>query len=179
MAFKSSINTGLPNIPDPADPADFAEFARIYNAIRNTAIALDAYTGALAAEPQFYSQTPAATTLLVQNMQRVYCKFDTLTAYGKTVYLYQSGGILTAGLSTATDPTKPIRGWCNTPSGVAAGAYGEVMLGGLCSAIGGMTPGTTYFAGNTAGTIANGPGTYSQKVGFAISASQIFMRPEL
>lgn len=179
MAFKSSINTGLPNIPDPADPADFAEFARIYNAIRNIQLALDAYTGAISSEPQYYNQTPVTSSLLVQNMMRVYCKFDAAITYGKIVYLYESGGLLTAGLAAASSPTLKMRGWCNTPAGVAAGAYGEVMLGGLCTAIGGMVANTTYYLGNTPGTIANGPGTYSQKVGFALSSTQIFMNPEL
>lgn len=179
MGYKSSVNTGLPNIPEPKDPEDFAELARIYNAIRTLAVALDAYTGAIATEPEFQSQTPPTSTLLVQNMQRLYVKFDTDITYGKTVYLYESLGLLRAGLASAADPVKRMRGWCNTVGGVLSGDYGEVMLGGLCTAIGGMTAGVTYYAGNTAGTIANAPGTYSQKVGFAISSTQIFMRPEL
>lgn len=177
--YKSSINTGLPNLPDPPDPAFMAEFIRLYNAIRNLAIGIDSYTGGLGADPEAYSTTPPTSTILLQNMLRVYVKFDTAATYGKTVYLYHNAGILTAGLSDATSATKKARGWCNATAGVASGAYGEVMLGGLCTAIGGLTPGTTYYCGNTPGTLAATPGTNSQKFGYAIGTSMLFVQPEL
>src|SRR4051812_24770358 len=99
MPYKSSINTGLPNIPEPPDPAFFAEFQRVYNAIRNLTIAVDAYTGALPADAAYYSQTPATTTLLSQNTQRLYVKFSEAASYGQTINLYNNAGVLNARLS--------------------------------------------------------------------------------
>lgn len=179
MAYKSSINTGLPNIPDPPDPAFFAEFTRLYNAIRNLTIAVDNYTGALPQDPSFYSQTAATQTLLSQNTQRLYVLFSETASYGKTINLYSNAGILNARLSNATAAGKPVHAWCSTATGVIAGAYGEVMLGGLCTAIGSLTIGQTYYAGNTAGAIAPTAGTVSQKIGYAIGASLLIFKPDL
>lgn len=177
--YKSSINTGLPNLPDPPDPAFLSEFIRIYNAIRNLSVAIDAYTGAQSADPEAFSSTPVSSTVLTQNMMRVYAKFDFTSTYGKTVYFYLNSGILTAGLSDATNAAKKMRGWCSTVAGVTSGEYGEVMIGGLCTAIGGLTVGTVYYNGNTPGTLANTPGTISQKVGYAIGTAALIVTPEL
>lgn len=179
MAYKSSINLGLPNLPDPSDPAMMPELIRIYNSIRNLAIALDLYTGAQAAEPEAYSSTPATSTVLVQNLNRLYIKFDATITYGKTIYIYDNAGVPTAGLSNATIAGRQMRGWCSTVAGVTAGNYGEVMLSGLCTAIGGLTAGVVYYNGNTPGSIATSPGTISQKVGFAIGSAQLIVTPDL
>ena len=179
MAYKSSINLGLPNLPDPPDPAFMAEFIRIYNAMRNLAVAVDSYTGALPAEPDTYSQTPAQNTILVQNMQRFYVKFDFTATYGKTVYIYNNAGVTTAGASDATIAGRQMRGWCNTIAGVTSGNFGEVVLGGLCTAIAGLTAGNVYYNGNTPGTISSTPGTISQKIGFAIGPTLLMVQPDL
>lgn len=179
MAYKSSINLGLPNLPDPPDPAFMSELIRIYNAIRNLAVAVDAYTGAQAAEASVYSQTPATSTVLIQNMYRFYVKFDFTATYGKTIYIYNNAGVATAGLADATVANKRMRGWCSTILGVTAGQFGEVMLGGLCTAIGGLTAGNVYYNGNTPGSISASPGTNSQKIGYAIGTTQLIVNPEL
>lgn len=179
MAYKSSINTGLPNIPEPPDPAFFAEFTRIYNAIRNLTIAIDAYTGSLSAEAAYYSQTPPTTTVLTQNTQRLYVKFSEAVAYGQTINLWNNASVLGCRLASAAAAGKPMHGWCSTAGGVASGAYGEVMLGGLCTAIGSLTIGTTYYLGNTAGAIAPTAGTISQKIGYAIGANYLIVQPDL
>jgi len=177
--FKSSINTGLPNLPDPPDPAFFAEFVRIYNAIRNIQIAVDSYTGALPQDAAYYSQTLATSTILTQNTQRLYVKFSEAATYGATINLWNNASVLNARLSSASAAGKPIHAWCSTAGGVASGAYGEVMLGGLCTAIGGLTIGATYYAGNTAGTIAPTAGTVPQKIGYAIGAALLIFNPDL
>lgn len=179
MPYKSSINTGLPNIPDPPDPTFFAEFTRVYNAIRNLTIAIDAYTGALPQDAAYFSQTPATSTILSQNTQRFYVIFSEAVGYGKTVNFWNNAGVVNARLSNATAAGKPIHAWCSTAGGVGAGAWGEVMLGGLCTAIGGLTIGTTYYAGNTAGTIAPTAGTISQKIGYAIGPALFIFQPDL
>lgn len=176
MSYKSSINTGLPNIPDPPDPAFFAEFSRLYNAIRNLTIALDTYTGTLAADKEFFSATSITSTVRNQNLTRVYVKFGVDITVGKIVNLYDVSGTLTARLSDASSG-KQMHGWCTIAATI--GNYGEIMLEGLCTSISGLTPGTIYYLGNTPGTIATTAGTLSQKLGFALSASSIYFRPEL
>jgi hypothetical protein len=179
MAYKSSINTGLPNVADSPDPKFFAEFTRIYNAIRNLTLAIDAYTGALPPDPEYYNITPPASSVRTQNIQKVYVITSTAIAYGKTVNLYNNAGVLTARLSDATTAGKHCHGFCSNPAGGASGAYIEVSLGGLCTAIGGLTPGVTYYNGNTPGTVAPSAGTVSQKVGYALSTTTLFFSPDL
>jgi hypothetical protein len=177
--YKSSINLGLPSVPDPPDPAFFSEFTRLYNAIRNLSLALDAYTGALPQDAEFFSETPATQTILTQNTQRLYVLFSENASYGQTIHLWNDAGTLKARLANATAAGKPVRAWCSTTTGVISGQWGEVMLGGLCTAIGSLTPGQTYYAGNTAGAIAPTAGTISQKVGYAISPALFIFQPEL
>lgn len=181
MGYKSSINTGLPNIPDPPDPKFFGEFTRIYNALRNLTIAVDAYTGALIQDPENYSQTPPTSSLLSHNALRLYGLAPAAIAFGETVNIYADGsGLVRFRTSCAlTADTRPMHGWCSTPGGIAAGAFGEIRLGGLCSIFGGLTVGATYYLGNTVGTIALTAGQVSQKVGFALTSSSIFFQPEL
>ena len=179
MAYKSSVNTGLPNIPDPPDPRFFAEFTRVYNAIRNLTLALDTNTGALPQDPEFYSQTPPTQTILTQNTNRLYVKFSEAVSYGQLVNLHNVSGVLNARLSSAAVAGKQGHAWCSTVGGVASGAFGEVMLGGLCTAISGLTPGQSYYLGNTAGTIAPTAGTVTQLVGFALTASNLYFKPTL
>ena len=177
MPYKSTINTGLPNIPEPPDPAFFAEFARVYNAIRNLTVAVDAYTGALAAEPQYFSATPITSTVLTQNGQRVYVLFTEAAGYGQIINLYNNAGALGARLSNAS-AAKPGHAWCSTAGGVAINSWGEVMLGGLSTAFAGLTPGATYYLGNTAGAIAPTVGTLAQKLGYALGSNLLFFRPD-
>lgn len=179
MSYKSSVNTGLPNTPDPPDPKFFAEFTRVYNAIRSLTLALDAYTGALAQEAEFYDQTPPSQTILQQNTNRLYVKFSEAAAYGQIINLHDVSGVLNARLASAASAGKQGHAWCSTVGGVAVGAYGEVMLGGLCTAIGGLTPGKSYFLGNTSGAIAPTAGTVTQLVGFALTATNLYFKPTL
>ena len=179
MPFKSTINSGLPNIPDPPDPKFFAEFARIYNAVRNIQIAVDSYTGALAADPENYSQTPPTATILLQNTNRLYVKFSENVSYGQMVNLHNVAGVLNARLAKASTGGFQAHAWCSTVVGVTAGNYAEVMLGGLCTAISGLTPAQTYYLGNTAGTIAPSTGTVTQILGYALTANNLYFKPTL
>ena len=176
MAYRSSINTGLPNIPDPPEPEFFAEFTRVYNAIRNLTIAIDSYTGAIPAEAANFSQTPVTSSVISQNSLRVYVPFGVTIAFGQMVNLYNSGG-LTARLAAANVGGLQAHGWCSIPA--TAGSYGEIMLGGLCRGVIGLTPGLTYYLSNTPGAISATAGTVSQKLGYSLGASELFFQPTL
>lgn len=176
MSFKCSVNLGLPAISEPPDPAFFGEFTRVYNAIRNLALALDQYTGILPADAAYYSAT-GISGVLSQNLTRIYVPFGVAIAAGQVVHLYNVAGVLTAELATAVAGVKPMHGWCSIGAGI--GAYGEVMLSGKCDLIGGLTPGTTYYLADAAGSISNAAGTTTQRIGFALGASSLFVNPTL
>lgn len=177
MSYESTINTGLPAIANPPDPAFFAEFTRVYNAIQVLATTIDAYTGALPADISEYDATPVSSTVLIQNMQRVYVLFSQTVSYGQLVNFHNVGGVLNAQLSSASG-SLPAHAWCSTAGGVTAGNWGEVMIGGLILAWGSLTPGATYYLGNTAGTFSTTPGTLSQKLGYALGSNLFFFRPD-
>ena len=176
MAYNSTINLGLPAIPEPADPKSFGDFLRVYNALRILSITVDSYTGAKGQDPQYYAQTPPAASILSQNSLRMYAKFGVAITAGQAVYLYDVAGVTTVGLASALTTAKPMRGWCSTTT--AADSYGEVMLGGLMP-LTGLVLGATYYLSNTAGGISIGPGTTSQKVGFAVDTTHLFVQPQL
>ena len=177
MTYKASVATGLPNIADPPDPSFFPEFTRVYNAIRTITIALDTYTGALPAEPQYYNQTPASSSIRNQNLLRLYVNFGVAIAVGQTVNLYDVAGVPTARLADATAAGKPMHGFCSIAAG--AGSYGEIMLGGLLAGFTGLVTGTTYYQSNTPGSMGVGAGTIVQRVGFAVAPTMIFVQPTL
>lgn len=177
MAYKSSINLGLDNIADPPEPAFFAIFTRVYNAIRNLAIALDSYTGRLDADASVMPQVSLGSSVQNQNLVRVYCIFGVDITAGQIVHFYDDAGVLKAELATATSSAKHGQGWCSIPA--LAGSYGEVRLGGLCELIGGLTAGTQYYLGDTPGTIAPTAGTTTQYIGFALSSSALFVEPDM
>ena len=179
MAYKSTINTGLPNSPEPPDPAFFPEFVRLYNAIRNLTIAIDKYTGSLPVDVANFSATSFTDTILVQNLHRVYVQFSEAASYGQMVNLANVSGRVQARLANATVAGKHIHAWCSTAGGVLINGWGEVMIGGLCTAVGSLTPGATYYAGNTAGTVAPSAGTISQKIGYALDANSLIFKPDL
>ncbi|HEY9658775.1 MAG TPA: hypothetical protein V6C65_10015, partial [Allocoleopsis sp.] len=109
-------------------------------------------------------------------------------AYGKLVHLKDNGsGKITAVLADATDNTKPAHGVVIAPSGIAVGAFGEVMLcTGLTTSISGSTIGTQYYlstAGNVqsarpsaAGSIIQGVGFGLGSLGFHLSISSLFIQ---
>lgn len=177
MAFKTSVNLGLPAIADPPDPTFFGEITRIFNAIRNLAMALDQYTGNLGADAVYYSSTKPSSSVLVQNMQRLYVQCGVAITAGQAVHLYNTAGVLTAELASAATTAKPMHGFCTV--GAAINGYAEVMLGGLCTLIGGLTPGATYYLANTAGAVALTAGTTTQRIGIALGVASLFVQPTL
>lgn len=181
MSYKSSINTGLPNIPESPDPKFFSEFSRIYNAIRNLALALDSYTGALKEDPENYASITPSQSLLSQRGLRLYGKASQPITYGEMISLHNDGsGQVVFRLSCALSADfRPMHGWCSTPDGIAAEASGEIMLGGLCDLFAGLTPGSTYYLGNSYGNISGTAGQVSQKLGYALNTSCIFFQPQL
>jgi hypothetical protein len=86
---------------------------------------------------------------------------------------------LFARLSNGGTAGKELRGICNTPGGVILNGWGEVRLLGLINTFAGLSPGTIYYNSNSPGLISSTTGTISQKVGYALSPTQLFLNPAL
>lgn len=172
-----SLNLGLPQTPDTPDPVLFNAILPMYNAIKNVARALDLYTGVLARPSGDWSVLTPADTILSAGTNRLYVLFTVAVDAGKLVNLYNDAGALKARYANASAAGTLARGFA--PDSVASGAYGQVILFGLNAGLSGLTPGTVYFCSNVDGLYGTVAGVVSQKVGYALSATDLYFNPEV
>ena len=98
-------------------------------------------------------------------------------AAGQLVYVNSSGQ---AALSEVSGGTKHhAHGFVNTA--IASGASGEVSFSGVVDGLTGLTTGTEYFIDAAGGITATAPSasdTIYQKIGVAISATELLFQPK-
>lgn len=181
---QSDVNLYLPQTPETPNPELFPEVAKIYAALRNLQIAITQYAGVGQKEVSSWPSVQPTDTIVLQNLTRLYVKATEMIPLGNTVNLYNDGaGNLVARRANATSGTAyQAHAFCTTLGGITAGQYGEVMLGGLCTFITGLSIGTTYYQSTTAGIIVNvkpSSPNMIQPVGYAIGASQLFWNPQM
>lgn len=184
MALKDQYSTNLglsvqPEIDQQKHPQIFLELARMRNAFRVLQGALDAYTGALSEDPQYWNQVTPTNSTRVQNISRLYAKASETITVGQVVYFWNNAGVLNARKADANAIGNTARGFCAVTAGVVAGDMGEFILLGVNPYYAGLTPGTTYYLANTPGLISAVPGTVSQVVGWAIDANNLWFAPAL
>ena len=155
MADALSIDLGVPNVPTVVDKQLFGALSELYSALRNIVREVDNHTGVTGVT------------------------FTDSVAVGQAVNLYNSGGVLTARLAGALTGTKPMRGFCASAANVASGATGIVKLSGTIETLSGLTPGALYYLSDTPGSYSAAPGTTPQAVGFALSATALYINPTL
>ena len=176
-----STNTGISAIPEISQdkyPEIYIDNLKLRNGIKILQGIIDTYTGALGEDPAYWDQqTNPANWNRLQNLTRTYAKASENIAAGAVVNFYNNAGVLGVRNANATAAGKPAHAWSTTA--VNSGSYGEFCQQGTCFLIGGLTIGTTYYLSNTNGLIANGPGTISQKIGYAIGSSTLVFRPDL
>jgi hypothetical protein len=172
MARQLSLNLGLPVYPEARDdPSVFLDFFRLYSAINNVAYALDQYTGAIGRETIDWNTLAPSDTLIAASNRLYLPTTDTLTT-GALVNIYNNAGTPSARLANATG-TLLCRGF--STGNYAAGGYAEILLRGLIANATGLTPGLSYYLAASPGGFTSTSGT--QPIGFAISATQIFINP--
>lgn len=84
--------------------------------------------------------------------------------------------------ANATDDTKPCDGYA--PAAISNGASGEVYCPGKrITGLSGLTPGAVYYLDTTGGQITatapSGAGNLVQRVGVAVSATELFFSPQM
>lgn len=122
------------------------------------------------------------STVLSQNLRRVYMKASETISFGAMVSQHNNAGVLSMRNANATNNTKPVDGFCSTPGGVAAGVAGEFILSTGIVSITGLTLGSRYYLSTTNGLItAVAPvaaGNIEQYLGFAISATKLYLNAQ-
>jgi hypothetical protein len=98
---------------------------------------------------------------------------------GAFVNIWSNAGTTNARNANATDTTKPAQGY--VLSAVASAGNATVFLSGENNVLTGLTVGSQYFLGATAGlattTAPSATGNNLQSVGYAISATTIQFQP--
>jgi hypothetical protein len=153
--FDSTIKIGLPAYPNIVDADLRRELIGVYSAIRNVAEAVDV-------------RAPG-----------VFVTFTDAVTYGQAINLYNVAGVLKGRLSSLATSAKPIRGFYSGTTNQGVGGSGLVILGGVLSGLTGLTPGALYYGSDTPGSYSLTPGTVSQKIGYALSTTTLYVRPDL
>lgn len=155
--YSSPIDLALANSPNykTDDKELYSELVVIYNALK---LLRDVVNNAVPVVQAFYTET---------------------VAYGALVNLYNVAGVLSARNANATAAGKPAHGWCRNKSGVLANNQDEIVVQGIFPSAAGLTPGSTYFLTNAVGVAGLAAGTVTQRIGYAISATELYVRPDL
>ena len=161
MAFRASIDTGLPSFPpDKIAPDLHKELIKIYTAFQNLQLGIDRINRSIG----------------------IYAADIT---YGKIVSVYDASGTHVKLATASASGTAMALGFCPTHEGVASGKPGEVQYHGIIEAASaGLAPGSlVYLSATIPGTFTPvapvGVGNIVQVVGFAVSATDIYFNPQL
>jgi len=159
-------------------PGVFNECVRLRTAIASVQGALDRYTGAAPLDPKAQGVSSVSSTVRIGDMTRLYVIASVNLSYGQIVDLYNASGVLNARKAAASSVLNRAKGFVSSTSAVTAGSLVEVKLLGVLSGLSGLVPAAPYYLSDTAGYISPTPGTNSQYLGFALSATDLFFKPE-
>ena len=173
-----SINLGLPAIPETQDPDLYAALIPLYSAIRNVMYAVDGYTGNAYIDPADYSEVNPYAYLGIQRQSIIFLRAYEDMSAGTIACIWDSAG--KPVMRRALGGVYRAHGFL--PESVKAGAYAPLALAGLCSGIGSMSIGSSYWLSDvTAGLITPTPPATPgnvQRLGFAIDTNKLFFQPE-
>lgn len=179
--FSTNLGLGvLPEFSQTQDPAIFADSVRVRNALRVLQGTLDVRTGYTG--PDLASMVSADSSYVTQqNYSRLFVKTTQDFLPGEMARLYTSAGVLKADRAYANVGGHSARAFAKTA--IASGDYGEFILEGMCYSLTGLSPGYTYYLADTsggfprAGRVDTGSGTVTQIVGFAVTPTALYFRP--
>lgn len=180
MGQKYSTNLGLapfPELNQAKYPDIFIDSTRVRQAFAVLQGAIDLYTGAKGPDPTYWSELDPMGYDRLNNLTRMYIQATENIAAGATVNFYNNSGTIAARNANATAAGKQCHAF--STGAVTSGSWGEFIRLGGCRLITGLTPGATYYQSNTDGLISPTSGTIVQRIGFAISATEIIFQPAL
>lgn len=165
--FRYSSPLIVPESSSIKDRITQEEMTYVFNALRTLATQLDKSTGALSPLPGDWPNVDPITSIISGNQNKFYCQCQSAINYGAFVnFVNTSPTTVQARPAKASGPTLAAGGFCNTPGGFAAGAWGEFITGsGINAGISGLVPGNWYFLDPTTATgqvTATAPSTVGQ-----------------
>lgn len=178
---KSSINLGIGIQPDVKNQELFNELYRVYNALRSLSYALDAYTGAIVPDEGEWPFLPLQQTNRQANVSVIYVKAFENISSGAVCKLTVNAGELVAVNANASTGDEV---HCFNAGGVTAGNFGRFYQPNcIHGGYSGLTIGTTYWLSAIDGVITSTmpvtSGYIQQKVGYALSDTELFFCPPI
>lgn len=174
--FRYSTNLVIPNASDIKDTIASQEMTYVLNALRTLATRIDETTGALSPPVSDWPTISPVSANLGDNIYKFYAIASAPISFGMFVsFIFGSATQVNARPAQANGIVGVASGFCNDSNGVAAGQYGEFIVGpGINFGIGGLTPGNHYFISPTSpglitATQPTTPGQIIQLAGRAIT----------
>lgn len=175
------IQLGLPQFPPDSIPQElYPHFSDLHRAIQNLLRGVSQYCGIDSQPTDTWSSLNYEETLLTGNLTRMYPVADVAILRGQVIKLFNSGGVLKAGLAQANGLANMAHGVAN--SSAAPGQVLEVNIGqALLDSIGSLTIGTMYYlASGVAGATQNvapvAAGQIVQPIGLALGPNTLLMQ---
>lgn len=176
------LDLGLPSFPETRDPAIFQELSRVYSALNTLAFAVEAYTGVADVPKEEWSTTGPASTILLQNMSKIYVQAGEAIAAGLMVSMFVDTDTKWKARIARAESAQKYRaiGFVSSAS-VAIGEFCEVTLMGLSPFYTGLLPNRIYYLGSNGlatNTIPAQP-NLQQAIGVAVTDTLMFFNPSL
>lgn len=179
MADDTHFYFPVPKYPDSSDPRAVELLEPIYkafNAIYNDFV----YSCGVVSPPIGEYERLAETnwkSCQPQNLNRFFVKAYEALAFGMPVHFFKDAGELKVKKAQGGAGSLKASGYVNTPGGITANAFCEVIVGSGLLPITGATVGQEYWLSTTAGNLSTAaPGSgLVQKVGRCIADDYVYM----
>jgi hypothetical protein len=176
------INSGLPALPIGMKDEDFAKLSPIYRAISSLSQQLSFNTGDVQFEKNEIGSVDQLVLLSNHRQQRIIVRAGEALAYGQMLTLTVDAGKITAFRANAVDLSRPAHAVCDSPTGIAAAAFGDALfMSGKTAGIAGTVFGAAYYL-SVDGAIQITPpvatGVISQVVGVGLGSAGFYMNIE-
>ena len=175
------LGSGLPTYPAGLSDREVALVLPLYRAIAALTQQASAATGNVTYSPSEQAQADQFGKLIGQRMNKVAVRATVALGFGKMVNLHLVGGVVEAQLADASPGiTLPAHAVVDSPAGIAAGAWGEVIfMTGRSTGIAGTVFGSRYFL-STAGDIQlpapTAVGSLVQLLGVGLGSAGFFLQ---
>ena len=169
------LQSGLPSQPSGLSDEDYGLVVPLYRAVSALTQQVAAATGNVTYTPAEQATADQFTKLISQRYNKIFVRATVALGFGKLVNLHLVGGIVEARLADATGTTLPAHGVVDVTTGIAAGAWGEIIfMTGRSSGIAGSVFGSRYFLstnGDVQLAIPTAPGSLIQLVGVGLGSA--------
>jgi hypothetical protein len=175
------LGSGLPTYPAGLSDREVALVLPLYRAIAALTQQASVATGNVTYSPSEQAQADQFGKLISQRMNKIAVRATVALGFGKLVNLHLVAGVVEARLADATPGIiLPAHGVVDSPAGIAAGAWGEIIfMTGRSTGISGTVFGSRYFlstAGNAQLLAPTAPGALVQLLGVGLGSAGFFLQ---